>query len=47
VALIGPRQVGKTTLADAIAIGRNSIYQKIGNGIEVTSLAEIMKRVNL
>jgi uncharacterized protein len=26
VALLGPRQVGKTTLAHAIAVGRKSVY---------------------
>jgi len=40
VALIGPRQVGKTTLAHAIAAGRPSLYLDLENPTDRAKLAE-------
>jgi hypothetical protein len=40
VALIGPRQVGKTTLAHAVADGRPSVYLDLENSMDRAKLAE-------
>jgi uncharacterized protein len=40
VALIGPRQVGKTTLAHAVAEGRPSLYLDLENASDRAKLAE-------
>jgi predicted AAA+ superfamily ATPase len=40
VALIGPRQVGKTTLAHAVAAGRPSVYLDLENPTDRAKLAE-------
>jgi predicted AAA+ superfamily ATPase len=40
VALIGPRQVGKTTLAQAVADGRPSVYLDLENSTDRAKLAE-------
>jgi predicted AAA+ superfamily ATPase len=40
VALIGPRQVGKTTLAHAVADGRPSLYLDLENATDRAKLAE-------
>jgi predicted AAA+ superfamily ATPase len=40
VALIGPRQVGKTTLAHAVASGRPSLYLDLENSTDRAKLAE-------
>ena len=40
VALIGPRQVGKTTLAHTVAAGRPSLYLDLENSIDRAKLAE-------
>ena len=40
VALIGPRQVGKTTLAHTVAAGRASLYLDLENSIDRAKLAE-------
>lgn len=40
VALIGPRQVGKTTLAHAVATGRPSLYLDLENSTDRAKLAE-------
>lgn len=40
VALIGPRQVGKTTLAHAVAAGRPSVYLDLENSTDRAKLAE-------
>jgi predicted AAA+ superfamily ATPase len=40
VALIGPRQVGKTTLAHAVADGRPSVYLDLENSTDRAKLAE-------
>ncbi len=40
VALIGPRQVGKTTLAHAVAEGRPSLYLDLENSTDRAKLAE-------
>jgi len=40
VALIGPRQVGKTTLAHAVADGRPSLYLDLENSTDRAKLAE-------
>jgi uncharacterized protein len=40
VALIGPRQVGKTTLAHAVADGRPSLYLDLENASDRAKLAE-------
>lgn len=40
VALLGPRQVGKTTLADAISIGRDSIYLDLESPSDTAKLSE-------
>ena len=40
VALIGPRQVGKTTLAHAVADGRPSVYLDLENSSDRAKLAE-------
>ncbi len=41
VALLGPRQVGKTTLARLIADDRDSVYLDLGNPRERRKLADI------
>lgn len=40
VALLGPRQVGKTTLAHAVATGRPSVYLDLENRTDRAKLAE-------
>jgi predicted AAA+ superfamily ATPase len=40
VALIGPRQVGKTTLAQALAAGRPSIYLDLETSSDRAKLAD-------
>ena len=40
MALIGPRQVGKTTLAHAIAAGRPSLYLDLENSTDRAKLVE-------
>jgi predicted AAA+ superfamily ATPase len=40
VALIGPRQVGKTTLAHAVAAGRPSLYLDLESRADRAKLAE-------
>lgn len=40
VALVGPRQVGKTTLAHAVALGRPSLYLDLENSMDRAKLAE-------
>jgi len=40
VALIGPRQVGKTTLAHAVAAGRPSLYLDLENSMDRAKLTE-------
>ncbi len=40
VALIGPRQVGKTTLAHEVAAGRPSLYLDLENATDRAKLAE-------
>jgi predicted AAA+ superfamily ATPase len=40
VALLGPRQVGKTTLARAIAAARDSLYLDLENPVDLEKLAD-------
>jgi uncharacterized protein len=40
VALLGPRQVGKTTLADTISIGRDSIYLDLESPSDIAKLVD-------
>ncbi|MGD0616703.1 MAG: ATP-binding protein [Bryobacteraceae bacterium] len=40
VALLGPRQVGKTTLAQTVAEGRNSVYLDLESPLDLEKLAD-------
>jgi len=40
VALLGPRQVGKTTLAQAIAVGRKSVYLDLESPLDQEKLSD-------
>jgi predicted AAA+ superfamily ATPase len=40
VTLLGPRQVGKTTLSDAVALGRDSVYLDLESPVDAAKLAE-------
>ena len=43
VALVGPRQVGKTTLAQAVAAGRDSVYLDLENPAQRARLADTVR----
>ena len=43
VALVGPRQVGKTTLAQAVAAGRDSVYLDLENSSQRARLADTVR----
>ena len=40
VALLGPRQVGKTTLAHTVAEGRNSVYLDLESPLDREKLSD-------
>jgi hypothetical protein len=47
VALLGPRQVGKTTLAQIVAAGRRSVYLDLESPIDREKLAETVSYLSL
>jgi uncharacterized protein len=47
VALLGPRQVGKTTLAQVVAGGRKSVYLDLESPIDREKLADTVSYLSL